>query len=69
MNGYSDRDGNKNPKQQGLPSENGQEFVFANEKKLLLSHNLTDNNFVFGVLTKEDTITEEIVILKTIMES
>lgn len=43
-------------KQQGLPSEVGIEFVLENEKKLILSHNLTADSFVFSVLTDNDVL-------------
>jgi len=54
-----------NSKQKGLPSENGLEFIFKNDEKIILSHNLTDNNFVFGVLTKEDAITKNRIVKKS----
>ncbi len=55
-----------NSKQQGLPSEIGLEFVFEDKTKLILSHNLTRNSFVFAVLTEDDIIPEDVIVKRTI---
>ena len=53
-------------KEQGRPSEKGIEFIFENNKKLILSHNLTENSFVFAVLTERDKISLNTIIKKMI---
>ena len=55
-----------NSKQLSTPSEVGMEFIMADDSKLVLSHNLTENNFVFGVLTEDDIYTSKTAILKSI---
>ena len=47
---------NLNAIQMGLPSEKGLRFSLKNNCELILSHNLTENSFVFSVLTKKDFI-------------
>lgn len=53
---------NLTPKEQCVPSEKGLEFIFENGKKLILSNNLTENNFVFGVLTEKDNISMNTIV-------
>ncbi|MGB4774921.1 MAG: hypothetical protein WBP45_07115 [Daejeonella sp.] len=57
---------NLNGKEQCVPSEKGIEFIFENNKKLILSHNLTENSFVFAVLTERDKISLNTIIKKMI---
>lgn len=52
------------PKPQGLPSETGVAFLFEGGRQLILSHNLTDDNFVFGVLSERDKITNNVIVKK-----
>lgn len=51
-----------NSKQESLPSEQGIEFIFENGKKLILSHNLTENSFVFAVLSHIDKISSKSIV-------
>jgi hypothetical protein len=51
-----------NSKQRALPSEQGIEFIFENGSKLILSHNLTENSFVFAVLSQLDKITPKSIV-------
>lgn len=51
-----------NSKQESLPSEQGVEFIFENDNKLILSHNLTENSFVFAVLSQLDKISSKSII-------
>lgn len=53
-----------NPKEQGLPSETGVAFLFEGGRQLILSHNLTDDNNVFGVLSEKDKITNNVIVKK-----
>lgn len=55
-----------NAKELDLPSETGLELILQNGRKLILSHNLTKDSFVFTVLTERDNIPAETVILQTI---
>ena len=51
-----------NSKQESLPGEQGIEFIFDNGSKLILSHNLTENSFVFAVLSQLDKITPKSIV-------
>lgn len=51
-----------NSKQASLPSEQGIEFIFENGSKLILSHNLTENSFVFAVLSQLDKISSKSIV-------
>jgi hypothetical protein len=54
-----------NYKEQGVSSEKGLEFIFDNNDKLLFSHNLTEDNFVFSILTDKDHVTSRINVIKS----
>lgn len=51
-----------NSKQESLPGEQGIEFIFDNGSKLILSHNLTENSFVFAVLSQLDKVTPKLIV-------
>lgn len=53
---------NLNYKEQGIPSEQGVEFILKNDKKIIISHNLTNNSFVFSVLTELDQISPDTIV-------
>ncbi len=60
---------NLNDKEKLLPSEKGVEFIFENHKKIILSHNLTENNFVFSIQTETDALErKDFIVLKTYTE-
>jgi hypothetical protein len=53
---------NLSPKEQCVPSDKGLEFIFDNGRKLILLHNLTEDSFVFGVLTEKDRISPDTIL-------
>lgn len=48
-------------KEQGLPSELGVRFNLSNDKSFILSHNLTQNSFVFSFLVESDKLPDELI--------
>lgn len=53
------------PKERGLPSEVGLRFNLTNQKSFIISHNLTQNSFVFSILFKNDTLPDSVIIKLT----
>jgi len=49
------------PKEKGLPSEVGLRFNLNNKKNFILSHNLTQNNFVFSILFENERLPHDII--------
>jgi len=51
-----------NSRKQDLPSEVGIHFYLKNNRRFTLSHNLTENNFVFSILFENDRLPETLIV-------
>jgi len=51
-----------NPKEQCVPSEVGIHFYLKNNKRFTLSHNLTENSFVFSILFENDKLPDTLIV-------
>jgi len=50
------------PKEQCVPSEVGVHFYLKNNKRFTLSHNLTENSFVFSILFENDKLPDTLIV-------
>jgi len=51
-----------NSRKQDLPSEVGIHFYLKNDKRFTLSHNLSENNFVFSILFENDKLPDNLIV-------